>query len=290
MKNKIAFLTVIFPLNDEYLLDFFQSLDNQTFKDFDLIVVNDGYKNLDKIKKKFKNLSIKELTSSDSPALNRQYGINYIQKNGYDIIIFGDSDDYFSSNRVEILSKKLNSFDLVVNDISLFNKDGIYTKKYFSKRIKNEFTIKADFIKDKNIFGMSNTALKVELLENIIIHKDLLAVDWYIFTLALIKAEKALFTNEAETFYRQHEDNIIGLGKFNKEIFQKGISVKLKQYELLSKVDEQFKSYLKEMLVLNDIIKNKDDIDLNTLKKFEHPFWWEQIKLIEDTNENKVKK
>lgn len=290
MENKkIAFLTIIFPLDDNYLLDFFHSLDNQTFKNFDLIVVNDGYKNFDKIRNKFNNLNIKELNFSDTPAYNRQHGINYIKESGYENIIFGDSDDYFSPNRVEIINKKLNNFDIVVNDISLFNKDGIYSKKYLSNRIKNETIISFDFIKDKNIFGMSNTASKVKLLENIKIPQDIVAIDWYIFSLLLLKTGRTIFTNETQTFYRQHEDNIIGLGRLNKEIFQQGVFIKLKHYELLYKEDKQFKSCFKDMLALRDIISSKE-VNLDSLKKIENPFWWEQIKLIEGINENKVKK
>ena len=52
MPKKIAFLTTIYPIEDDYLYTFFDSLDGQTFKNFDLIVVNDGYLNFDKIKKK----------------------------------------------------------------------------------------------------------------------------------------------------------------------------------------------------------------------------------------------
>ena len=43
MKNnkKTAFLTTIFEMNKRYLQDFFKSLKNQTYKNFDIIVVND---------------------------------------------------------------------------------------------------------------------------------------------------------------------------------------------------------------------------------------------------------
>ena len=50
LKNKVSFLTTIFSNNSEYLNDF-DSLKNQTFKDFDVIVVNDGYEKFDVIKK-----------------------------------------------------------------------------------------------------------------------------------------------------------------------------------------------------------------------------------------------
>ena len=132
MSENIAFLTTIFPTNENYLYDFFNSLNRQTFKDFDVVVVNDNYKNFSKIKDKFSDLNIKELKYSDTPLRNREHGINFILDNDYDIVIFGDSDDYFSFNRVEVIIEKLIHYDIIVNDLSVFNEKGIYKKKYFS--------------------------------------------------------------------------------------------------------------------------------------------------------------
>ena len=282
MSKKIAFLTTIYPTKKEYLDSFLHSLSKQTFKNFHLIVVNDGYSDFDKIKKKYSNLAIKELKFSNTPLKNRQHGINFILDNDYDTVFFGDSDDYFSSNRIELVLKKLNNYDLVVNDISVFDNKGVYDKKYFTNRIKNNTEITIDFIKDKNIFGMSNTALNVRSLDNIVYDSDLIALDWYMFTLALLKSGVAIFTNEAETFYRQHSENTIGIGKLNKEIFYKGVEVKLKQYELLSKNHREYESYLNEMIVLDDTIKGSGFVDSIFLKDIRYPLWWEQIKLIEE--------
>lgn len=100
-KNKIAFLTTVFPKNKNFLPDFFNSLENQSFKNFDVIVVNDGLKNFQNYKKNFKKLNIIDINKSSTPIKNREIGINYCIKNKYDILIFGDSDDYFKKNRVE---------------------------------------------------------------------------------------------------------------------------------------------------------------------------------------------
>ena len=51
MNPKIAFLTTVFPMKTEYLYDFFDSLQKQTYKKFNIIVVNDGYENFEEIKK-----------------------------------------------------------------------------------------------------------------------------------------------------------------------------------------------------------------------------------------------
>jgi len=210
MKN-VAFLTTIFPMEGQFLIDFFDSLSGQTYDNFDVIVVNDGYDNFYDVKMKYQNLSIIELPYSDTPAKNREYGINYCIEHKYDILIFGDSDDYFSNNRVELSLNMLNSNDIVVNDVSLFSDRGVYETMYISNRLSDNSKVNYSYIKNKNIFGLSNTALKINILSRVSFDKDLVAVDWYLYKGLLKNGCKAIFTNKAITYYRQHKDNTIGL-------------------------------------------------------------------------------
>ena len=199
-------------MNEKYLYDFFDSLKNQTYKNFDTVVINDGYKKFDKIKNEYRhNLNIIEVQYSSTPAKNKEYGINYCIDNKYDVLIFGDSDDYFQNNRVKKSLEFLNKTDVVVNDLSLFNKNGVFKEKYISHRINNLDVIDVEFIRDKNIFGMSNTAIKLKKLSKVLFDEKIIAVDWFFFKRLLEKGFKAIFTNETVTYYRQHEKNSIGL-------------------------------------------------------------------------------
>jgi hypothetical protein len=207
----VAFLTTIFPIKEEYLSDFFGSLLKQTSKDFDIVVVNDGYENFKKITNTYTELNIIELVFSDTPAKNREYGINYCLDNDYELLIFGDIDDYFSSNRVEKSIDYLKSFDIVVNDLSLFNANGIYEKQYISNRLEHGSIIKFDYIKDKNIFGLSNTAIRLSKMSKVNLDKNVIAVDWFFYKKLLKMGFSAVFINSAETFYRQYDSNIVGL-------------------------------------------------------------------------------
>ena len=208
---KVVLLTTIFPMNQQFLIDFFESLNSQTHDSFNVVVVNDGYSNFNEIKLKYSKLNIVELEYSNTPAKNREYGINYCIERKYDILIFGDSDDYFSDNRVELALEALNSNDIVVNDVSLFDNDGTYEDMYISNRLENDSKVDYDYIKNKNIFGLSNTALKTNILSKVSFDKDLVAVDWYLYKGLLKNGCKAIFTNKAITYYRQYKDNTVGL-------------------------------------------------------------------------------
>ena len=217
--NKVAFLTIVFPENEEFLKPFFNSLSAQTFKNFDLVIVNDNFKNLNFYTNLYSNLNIINVNSSNTPAKNREVGINYCLEKNYDILVFGDSDDYFKDNRIEKLLEFLIKADVVVNDLSLFDDNGIYEKNYLSNRLKNLDTIDFEFIKDKNIFGMSNTAIILKGIDKVSFNKEIIAVDWYFFKRILKKGCKAIFTNETESFYRQHKNNTAGLSVKNNKYY-----------------------------------------------------------------------
>ena len=210
MKN-VAFLTTIFPMEEQFLIDFFDSLSGQTYDNFDVVVVNDGYDNFYDVKIKYQNLSIIELPYSGTPAKNREYGINYCIDHKYDILVFGDSDDYFSNNRITKSVELLSSHDIVVNDLTTFDKTGILHDKYISNRVENNLIINYSFIKDKNIFGMTNTAINLNILDKVKFDDSLVAVDWFMFKDLLKLGHKAIFTNEIISYYRQYFDNTIGL-------------------------------------------------------------------------------
>jgi len=213
--SKIAFLTTIFPMKKEFLNDFFTSLENQTVTNFDVILVNDGFENFEEIKENYKNLNIIELPYTDTIAKNREFGINWCKKNGYDLLIFGDSDDCFEKNRVEVSLKLLQEYNVVVNDVTLFNEKGTIVEKYFSNRLSNYFEFDFNFIKDKNICGFSNSAINLGVLDEVKFSEDLKIVDWYFYKY-LLKKTKAVFTNDTITYYRQHGSNLLGLKDYKK--------------------------------------------------------------------------
>jgi len=217
--NRVSFFTVIYPIERKFLEDFFRSLEGQTYQMFDIVVVNDGYENFEEIVRTFNDLNIRELPGTGNIPRNRELGINFCIDEGYENIVFGDCDDYFQSNRLEESLILLKDFDVVVNDLSTFNKNGPVANNYFSNRINNGDTIDYDFIADKNIFGFSNTALRLKGFSKVVISEDVFPPDWHFFKMILSDNKKAIFTNATTTFYRQHDSNMLGLGHDDRYLF-----------------------------------------------------------------------
>lgn len=274
---KIAFATVVFPKVQKFWNEFILSILNQTFKKFDLIVVNDGCQ-ISELP--IYNLNTYYVNPGKSIIDNRLKLFEYLIKENYDWVIFGDTDDYFSENRIEETLNYRSDYNIVVNEIIPFN-EKIKGERLFSNRLQSKTEISKDFERDKNIFGFSNVACEVSLIKDILIPKDIIAVDWYIFASMFYKNGKACFTSDALTYYRQWEENIIGINKLERDIIIRAIKAKYFHYKAMQKYDLYFE---KNIIWLEKLMKN---IESNEINKYidkvinsgiNSPFWWENIK------------
>jgi len=282
--NKIAFLTTIYPIDDIYTTDFFESLIKQTYSNFDVIIANDGFSDLDKLKKKYSSLNIIELPVVDSIAKNRELLIKHAIICGYDYAVFGDIDDYFDNRRLEVLESLLKDNDIVINDLTTFNQKNVINERVFSARVNNLSNIPLDFIMDKNIFGLSNTAIKLQglLCEQISFPSKLIAVDWYFFSNLLLNSKKAIFTNDTLTYYRQHDKNTAGIGAINASTLLKAIKVKLIHYSFMKEKNDKYQCLYEQTHKLAIWLNNKENVAEYVrfnVKNLHTPLWWETTKL-----------
>ena len=266
--NRVAFLTTVFPMNISFLKEMLDSLVLQSFKSFDLIVVNDDLDEFDFIAKNYKGaLNIVEIKGANSPAKNREIGINYCIDSGYEFLVFGDSDDRFAKNRISLSLEKLKSADIIVNDLTLFDSNGVLETGYLSNRVLNDQIIEFEFIKDKNIFGLTNTSVRLNNFSKVEFPIDLVAIDWYFFSLMLLEEKIAVFSNETISYYRQHNRNMVGFKSKSKDSREFIAKVKKLHYKALkahtNKVDSECTKYL------------SDDVNVKRESKTKSPLWWE---------------
>ncbi|MFY0631389.1 MAG: glycosyltransferase family 2 protein [Flavobacteriaceae bacterium] len=283
-KSKVVVFTTVFPNSYKYLDEFLNSLQTQTFLDFDLFIVNDGVEDLSRKIKKYDSLNTIIIDVNFTISKNREVGINHIVKLGYEYVVFIDSDDYVENNRLEVSLKKIKNFDIIVNELSLFDEKSIYNKNYFSKRIENDCRINESFIVDKNIFGLSNTTVKVSLLKGIEFNKDLKVVDWFLFNVLLSKGATAIFTNQTKTYYRQYDDNLSSIDKYDKKYLINCISVKKDHYKEMSPINEKYKQLYRKCQALESaVLSNNYTFDYKKENE-KNLFWWEITNYLNITN------
>lgn len=230
---KIALLTVFHDKNKIFINDYLRSVDNQSFKNFTLIIVNDKCSYKIKNLKKFK-FKYKLLTRSNSPLKNRLKALNFCKKK-YDLIVFSDADDTLFKDFI------LNIFNFFKNEknINLAYSKLIYkeSKKYlqFTKR-KNFFILK-DII-NFNFLGHGSIILRKKLIPfffNCAKEKPLM-FDWYFILRYLFIYKKVFLIKNAKILYRTHKFNSLGpKRKLNIKNINQSIKYKKDTYFKLEK-------------------------------------------------------
>ncbi|MBD1558476.1 family 2 glycosyl transferase [Vibrio sp. S9_S30] len=279
---KTAVLTTIFPINQGYVRDYFQSLCRQTVQGFDVILINDGYGDISRLRSQYPSLNIIELEPANSVAKNREYMLQFALRNGYEAVVFADIDDYFSDNRVAHSLSLLAEYDIVVNDLTSFSGEKELAVCILSSRITDGDEINLDFIRDKNVFGLSNTALRLTDIDkgSINFPSSLVAVDWYLFSVLLCQSKRAVFTNKAMTYYRQHSSNTVGIGRVTKESLLHSLKVRENHYKQMLDVTDIYSAELKKNRQLAALLNNKEEceavIEMNQTTNGSL-LWWEVI-------------
>lgn len=128
--KKIKFSIIIPVYNGEkYIEKCIDNILNQTYDNFELIIINDG--STDNTKKIINNIKDKRLVIFN----NKNHGVSYSRNFGLkkakgDYILFVDADDFISEKTLEVLVEKISKYDV---DIIRFNgliqqKDKSYKK------------------------------------------------------------------------------------------------------------------------------------------------------------------
>jgi hypothetical protein len=273
-KNKNVVVLFIYPNVESYLEPLVLSLNNQTSKEYSVMIFNDGLKSAELL---FENLDNNHQIINISGTIKeiRQEAFKLLKESDVGTIIFQDSDDFMSNNRVEVCLDYLKTYSLVCNDLDLIDTEGnLIREGYWTDRLSNSFIFDYNFIKKFNIVGLGNTAIRKELLDNEIQFSSdaIIALDWFIFYQLLEKSkEQGVFVNTCKTIYRQHQNNEVGLGEFSKKRLKHAINVKKAHYNALNNVGFHFENELNELEKINTNQENFFKINNN-----KSLFWWEE--------------
>lgn len=284
INRSVAVLSVCFTQNPFFSEQYFASLAAQSCNEFDLLLLNDGFLDLAKFKQQYPSLRIRELmpVKGDTIAKNRQRLINEALQIGYDVLIFADFDDVFAQNRIEVSLKKLLSADLFVNELVAFNNSLGDGSPVIGNRLDNNTFLDFSYVLDKNLFGLSNTALNTACLKGFVCDfpPDILAVDWFFYSILLSRGLSAIYSNETLTYYRQHGENMVGApgGKGGLVWLAKSLEIQCRHFDALfaySGIDD-----VKQRRRKIEELKTQDpesvlELVMNHQHLTTNPLWWE---------------
>ena len=215
-------ISVVLPVYNvaNYLRKCLDSLVNQTFKDFEVICVNDGSTDL--------SLGILEgyaLTDSRFKIITqenrglsgaRNTGIKHVQG---EYVLFVDSDDWLEENALEELYNHVNGFnsDITMFKFRYFNED----TKEFSENQNSKLEIIPDSLATSNfnyndvldiLFKIShapfNKLYKKSFLDKWSFPEGLIYEDLYFFYTVFLNAKKTSVVREILYNYRVRDDSI----------------------------------------------------------------------------------
>ena len=284
-------ISIIVPVynGERYIFKCLNSLLNQTLKEIEIIVVNDGSSDrtieiLRKLAKKDFRIKIINYKKNQGCSKARNIGIR-VAKGKY--LSFIDSDDYIDKDYYKVLYKSIekNEADLVVCGIK-----EIENNKLLREVTVRDYKTLLDFACDENIFGFPvNKLYKKEIIaqnniifpEKISLSEDLVFNFRYLLKIKKVVSEKTIFY-----YYIKHSTNTTK-NKFLYPIRYKALEEIINDI-LHSRLEKKEKNK-----IINDLIK-KSFIKLNFYYleelKIKKDMYWKElyIKIEEFYKRNKI--
>lgn len=273
---KTALSTVIYKQAHPYLQDLLTSVDNQSNKDFDLLIINDNYTKaeLEEVEKQIHNtvhginIHIEDISDKQlSIAGTRIEMLKTAKRLGYESLVLVDADDTISPTRMESFIK---SFELDKDRVFFYN-------KFVTETGKDVFKTLPDAVEDikpiaqANFLGLSNTGIRISCFSDDFLdslYEGAVAVfDWYLFSRIIMDIGTGAYVDNASTIYRIYDDNTAGTTRdLNKEY-----DVKTTHYNNLAKRYDYFKQLSAKL--------SKIDKSTLTLSNNHQGYWWSDISM-----------
>ena len=160
MKNLLFIPCYNDSKNCEKVLNEIYKLNNLNY---DILIINDGSKNILKFKTKFLKIYIINLKNNFGIGHCMRLAINFAIKNNYENICRIDSDGEHNPMYLEIIFSTLKYKDFVIGQRNIFYKENFF--KLFSKKILNFFINKLFKLKFKDyncgMMGLNLQSMKI---------------------------------------------------------------------------------------------------------------------------------
>ena len=214
MNDLISIIVPVYNV-EKYLQKCIQSIINQTYKNIEIILVDDGSKdNSGKICDEFKQIDnrIKVIHKENGGLSDARNAGLKIAKGEY--IGFVDSDDYIAQDMFETLYKlaKENNADIsIVSFYEIYNGKVIGVRDFKSLEEMDKIEAMKELLIDSKIQSYAwNKLFKKELFENIEFPTNKNFEDIATTLLLFEKANKVMLLEDPKYYYVRRDNSIIG--------------------------------------------------------------------------------
>ena len=271
-KNDVVLGTVIYPGALLWREEFISSVNKQSYKDFEVLIINDGVEEwvLKEIQDSIcHKVLIESASKGTTPIENRRILLRKAKELGYEILVLADFDDAFSEDRINKIMKGYDqNFAFYYHNIKYGDE-----KVLFKELPRTVNSISS--IMQANFLGMSNTAINIDCIEYEWIESlQELATgvfDWYLFSRLVLSGGSGKLIDGNMTFYRLHDNNIAGIAQGSRSDLEQEVFVKLEHYSKLKNICEKYE-------ILFEKYKNIDVTEWENTTNA-HGYWWGFINL-----------
>lgn len=261
-------VSIIVPIyNVEiYLKQCIKSLLNQTYRNLEIILINDG-----------SNDNSKQICKKEAKQDNRIVFIN--KKNGGaasakneglkvakgDYITFVDSDDFIEPDMIEYMVNTIKKYNSDIVQCSFTN---LYknTEKFKQDKIVEQKISTKDFLElfltkwDSSLFW--NKLFKREVIENVFF-KEGRCIDDEFFTYKCVINSKSIVTSNKIVYnYRMRKSGVMKSERSQKQILRDRVDYLYERYEIVRKIYKDLdKSFLEHLLTYYLIISKDHYVD-----------------------------
>lgn len=278
---KYSFIVPVYN-TEKYLKKCLDSLINQTYKDFEIIVVNDGSTDkssniISKYQKKYKNIIVID-KENEGLSMARNRGV---QKSSGKYIIFVDSDDYVSNKLLEEVDKKIDDSDILRFQIA--TEDEEYTKINEYHEEGFESMCGYDAFKYLSSYHFVEPAWCYVIRKNYYIEnkfsfkRSVYHEDFGLIPYVIYKARKVKSVDFIGYYYIQRNGSIMNNNDYKKTV-KKAFDM-LEQYKTMrlfakninrkNNLDDYFLSYISNSVIVKarELKKDEKKVYINELKK-----------------------
>ncbi|WKV07997.1 glycosyltransferase family 2 protein [Thermoanaerobacterium sp. CMT5567-10] len=202
--NKQMLVSIIMPTYncEKYIEQAINSVINQTYKEWELLVIDDGSEDntveiIKELSKKDSRIRFVKNEKNQGVSATRNIGISLANGNW---IAFLDSDDMWDKTKLEKQMKyaEKTSAEFLFTGSSYINEDGEYYKGIFE--VPDKVTYKK--LRNHNVISCSSVLIKKRLFDNIKMEKDDMHEDYAVWLRILRTGILAYGINEPLLIYR----------------------------------------------------------------------------------------
>ena len=278
---KYSFIVPVYN-TEKYLKKCLDSLVNQTYKDFEIIVVNDGSTDksssiISKYQKKYKNIIVID-KENEGLSMARNRGV---QKSSGKYIIFVDSDDYVSNKLLEEVDKKIDDSDILRFQIAMEDEEYTKINEYHEEGF--ESMCGYDAFKYLSSYHFVEPAWCYVIRKNYYIEnkfsfkKGVYHEDFGLIPYVIYKARKVKSIDFIGYYYIQRNGSIMNNNDYKKTV-KKAFDM-LEQYKTMrlfakninrkNNLDDYFLSYISNSVIVKarELKKDEKKVYINELKK-----------------------